>query len=114
MTRTEEVKVMNAWFDQHNAGKPPAAVVPVPQNSSTVHRGQLPSPGTWGATERAGLCPEVPAERTDWKPGLRGLCQYRTQIAGSKFPVVVTPLARQRIRLTKHLWFRLSQTHRNA
>jgi hypothetical protein len=86
MTRTEEVKVMNGWFDQHLAGKPPAAVVPVPQNSSTVHRGQLPSPGTWGATERAGLCPEVPAERTDWKPELRCLRHHDPQVAGVGVP----------------------------
>jgi hypothetical protein len=33
---------------------------------------------------------------------------------GSEFPAVVTPLARQRNCLTEHLWFRLSQTHRNA
>lgn len=54
-----------------------APVVPVPQNASTVHRGQLPTPDAGGATERSGHCPA----RTDWKPGLRCLRHQHPQIA---------------------------------
>src|ERR1035437_4645955 len=51
------------------------------------------------------------------RTGNRGYGAYAITIQksqGSEFPAVVTPLARQRSCLTKHLWFRLSHTHRNA
>ena len=62
------------------------SLVPLPQNASTVHRGQLPTPGAWGGTERSGHNRAVPAERMECKEGLQGLCQYRTQIAGVRGP----------------------------